>query len=68
MPATQNYGEGIFIDFNSEIFKKHIKSPGVEERLEILEKKLLKDENAFFNNIDFNLNLLLFTLLSSINK
>ena len=58
LPATQNYGEGIFIDFNSEIFKKHIKSPGVEERLEILERNLLKDENAFFNNIDFNLNLL----------
>ena len=58
LPATQNYGEGIFIDFNSEIFKKHIKSPGVEERLEILERSLLKEDNAFFNNIDFNLNLL----------
>ena len=42
LPATQNYGEGIFIDFSSEIFKKHIKTPGVKERLEILERNLLK--------------------------
>ena len=64
LPATQNYGEGLFIDFNSEYLKKHTSVQGVKERLEKIENNLLKEDNAFFNDVDFSIKLLFTHTLS----
>tara|TARA_Y100000389_G_C17422912_1_gene497793 strand:+ start:1 stop:1512 length:1512 start_codon:yes stop_codon:yes gene_type:complete len=64
LPATQNYGEGLFIDFNSEYLKKHTSVQGVKERLEKIENNLLKEDNAFFNDVNFSIKLLFTHTLS----
>ena len=44
--------------------KKHTSVEGVKERLEKIENNLLKEDNAFFNDVDFSIKLLFTHTLS----